>query len=52
MKSNDDDINETKKSIKKLNNDYNLEKYFKLVYEKIIGKFFVINRKKKEVKEV
>ena len=48
-----DEIKETREYIKNLTDDYNLlEKYFKLIHEKITGMEIAINKKKREVKEV
>ena len=57
MKENIDYVNkqikEIKESIKLLTNDYNLlEKYFKLIHEKIIGMDIKTNVKKNEIKEI
>ena len=57
MKENIDYVNkqikEIKESIKLLTDDYNLlEKYFKLIHEKIIGMDIKTNVKKNEVKEI
>lgn len=46
------EIKETKEEIKKINEDYNLlEKYFKLIHEKVCGMEIELNKKKNEGKD-
>ena len=53
LKNIEEQIKEIKEQMKKMNEDYNLlERYFKLIHEKIVGLDFVKIKKKKEIIEI